>query len=224
MARTNYTTVTALGADLGVNSAVDDALLARFITAASTFMDQYCHRRFYSRTETRVFDVPFPIYAPSFINYPSQGSSFYPRAQVPLFIDDDLLTVTTLTNGDSTVIASTDYKLYPLNDLQKQFIQLLPTSSVVWQTTALGNPLGAISVAGTWGYVNRNATDDLTLEVVAITEQACKEIAKRFYERRGFAGDFDRPAVTPYGVVLKPADLPRSVYEMLAPYVRSIYR
>ena len=66
--------------------AVDDSVIDDILEAASRYIDSQCHRAFYPRTETRSYDVP-------------NGRK--------LIVDDDLLAITTLTNGDDNTIAST---------------------------------------------------------------------------------------------------------------------
>jgi len=64
---------------------------------------------------------------------------------------EDLLIISTLTNGDSTVIASSDYVLDEPNAYPKRKIRLKLSGGIIWTYT--DDPEHAISVAGTWGYV-----------------------------------------------------------------------
>lgn len=99
----------------------------------SRWIDDQTHRTFYPRIETRLFD--------------------YPDDEI-LFLDDDLLSLTTLTNGDSTVITSVQYVLYPKNAYPKQWVKILPSTSLTWQPTDDGDAESAISVLGWWGFHN----------------------------------------------------------------------
>lgn len=130
MQRSDYTTVTDVRATyLGSAQTTDDTLILAIIREVSREIDRIARRRFYPRLETRLYDTP---------------------VDGVLMLDDDLLELTTLTNGDSTVMASTIYRLYPLNESAKNKIVLIPGSAFVG-SNAYGD-LGAISVAGVWGY------------------------------------------------------------------------
>ena len=68
------------------------------------------------------------------------------------------------------MITSTDYKLYPLNSTPKNKMTLLHTH-YVWQPDTNGNPNGAISLNGIWGYHEDygDAWDTVTTLSTAIT-------------------------------------------------------
>jgi hypothetical protein len=126
-----------LGIPVGVTT--DDVLLAKLILGVKGLIDDATCRTFEAVSATRKFDAPM------------DG-----RREIKM--DIDLLTVTTLTNGDGTVIASTEYILLPNNYTPKHTIKLRDFSSVMW-LPSYAAPMGweqAISVAGTWGYT---ATD-----------------------------------------------------------------
>lgn len=137
MQLSEYTTVTDVRSSyLGSTQTQDDGLILSIIREASREIDRITRRKFYPRIETRTYDAP---------------------AGVELILDDDLLELTTLTNGDGTAITNANYKLYPLNDTPKYKIVLAPGSA--FNTSSTFGDLGAISVAGTWGYHRDYATD-----------------------------------------------------------------
>ena len=133
----------------------DDRTIEQTVEAASRVIDGLCNgRTFYARTETRLFDVPF-------------GRE--------LKVDDDLLTITTLTNGDSTVLTTTDYYLWPRNVSPKRKIVLKESSNYVWTFDSSGNTEGAISVVGTWGYASSAPAD---------IAEACRILCYRYFKRK----------------------------------------
>lgn len=135
-------------------------------------------------------------------------------AERELFIDDDdLLTVTTLTNGDGTVLTTADYILLPNNATPKFGIKLRESSSYSWEPTSAGNYEQAISVAGTWGYA-ATAPDDIY--------NACLQLAAAMYERRMGENVTGVTTITAAGVVIAPQDIPASVREILRPYRRVV--
>ena len=150
-----YCTRQEIASKLGIEDTEDDAIIDAVINAVSRNIDAYCSgRTFYARTETRLFDVP------------------YGRE---LVLDDDLLTVTTLTNGDSTVLTTTDYYLWPRNVSPKHKIILKESSSYVWTFDSSGNTEGAISVVGTWGWASSAPAD---------VAEACRIQTMRIFKRK----------------------------------------
>lgn len=139
----NYTTLDALKhqyLDITVDSGgnaitVDDALLSALIRDTSRTIERSAQRTFAPRVETKYYDLPRP-----------------PTEQALLF-DDDLLSLTSLTNGDGTALTViTDFVLYPYNQRVKTKALLIPVSAVRWQPSATQDVYGAVSVAGVWGY------------------------------------------------------------------------
>ena len=130
--------VTAPGQTMAV-SAADDSVLEQLIEQVSRYFDGETSRTFYPRVETRSLSVP---------DDEDQNDT-----QI-LYVDDDLLEITTLTNGDSSVIAAASYHLLPKNQSPRYGIQLRNTASISWQTTSAGDPDFAITCLGYWGYHN----------------------------------------------------------------------
>jgi len=81
----------------------------------------------------------------------------YMKSARKLLLDEDLLAVTTLTNGDDSVVSSDDYVLIGANRYPKFGIRLKVNSGVTWLYD--DDPEECISVAGTWGYVPHYATN-----------------------------------------------------------------
>lgn len=118
-------------------TATHNALLAKFIRQASQEVtDRILKRfplpfqatfRFHARQDVKVYDTLLTEHAA------------------------DLLVATTVTNGNGTVITSTDYVLEPANRQPKQAIRLLDSAADQW--TYDDDPEEAISVLGFWGYV-----------------------------------------------------------------------
>jgi len=112
-------------------SAADDTFQTGCLAAAQQFIEDETFRHFEAVTETRYYRV---------------NAVSYQDPQV-LILDDDLLTITTLTNANGDVVNSSQYWLLPDNWFPKYAIQLKFSS--VWQF-----PIdGRVSVAGTWGYM-----------------------------------------------------------------------
>ena len=166
----------------------NDSVIEDLIESASRFIDAQTGRTFYARTETKYYDVP------------------YGRE---LRLDDDLLTVTTLTNGDGTVITAADYNLIPKNSAPYYAIKLLDTSLLRWQSSSTGGAELIISIVGTWGWV-ATRPDDINL--------ACMQIAKNYYNKREGQGTEGIAKVTAMGVVVTPAGAPMSAMQIINRY------
>jgi hypothetical protein len=112
----------------------DDASIESILRGVSRYIDGQTRRQFYPTVETRYYDIP--------------------RGRM-LELDADLLEVITLTNGDGTTIAGTEYLLESRNSTPYWGIKLKGSSSVVWQADASGNSERVIAVNGIWGYHDR---------------------------------------------------------------------
>ena len=114
---------------LGSDITRDDALILKMIHQASIDIDQISKRKFYPRLETRLFDTPLKSY--------------------DLVLDQELLDLIEVSNGDGVALTISDLKLYPYNAHTHRVIRLLPNVST-WKNSPAGFPDGAISVKGIW--------------------------------------------------------------------------
>lgn len=195
---TDYLTAIELKSYARIESpdGIDDVVISNLISAASRYIDRFTGRRFYASTETHYLDLPV--------------SGIDRRI---LFLDDDLLSVTTLTNGDTTVITSTYYDLLPLNSSPKFAIRLKNSSTYNWEPKNGSDRIGAISIAGSWGY-SSTTPDDI--------KQACYEMALTAYRRRSTIGSGQMAgAILPSGVTVMPEDVSKTVMQILRGYVRA---
>ena len=119
---------------------IDDGVIEDIIEGVSRYFDEYTGRTFYPRYETRRFTVP----------YGQNDNSI-------LFVDDDLLAVVSITNGDATSLASTEYYLKPYNFSPAYALQMISTSNYRWEPTSAGAYENAIQITAWWGFHNRYA-------------------------------------------------------------------
>jgi hypothetical protein len=183
----DYTTWAAVKTYLDITGTGDDALGALLVNRVTDAIDRYCRRRFRAVTATRTFDVP-------------EGDT--------LFLDDDLLSITTLTNGDGNVVTSASYVLLPKNNLPKYAIRLKENASTVWEGSTTTD-YQAISIAGSWGYSMTPADD--------IVQAAVRWTAWLYRQRDGAFGQTARPDI---GVIETPLALPVDIERLLKPYKR----
>ena len=114
----------------------DDGVIGQIIEQTSRMVDNATGRQFYPSVETRLYDIP--------------KVDFTDRDTIQL--DADLLSMTTLTNGDGSVIASTDYILRSINNPPYWSVKLRDVSTVNWEQSTLGSNEQVIGVTGVWGW------------------------------------------------------------------------
>lgn len=168
----------------------DDVILGYLIARAQSVIEAYTGRNFEAITATRYFTTDN-----------IKGRYLYLWGY-------DLLTVTTLTNGDDTEIASANYRLEPRNETPKWGIRL--NEDTTWE---MADSDSEISVAGTWGYT-ATPPDDI--------KHACIRLAAFLYRQKDTSADIDRPLVTGDGVTIMPGSIPQDVRMMLDRYKRRI--
>jgi hypothetical protein len=126
----NFATARSQGASISTDT-TDDATITALIDGVSRYVDRQTQRKFYPVISTNLYDIP-------------RGRS--------IVLNADLLEVTTLSNGDSSVIASTDYVLDMANLTPYYRLVLRGNSAVYWYPSATGNYQQAISLLGWYGY------------------------------------------------------------------------
>jgi hypothetical protein len=115
-------------------ASADAALLWKQLTPASRLVEEFCGgRRFDWRIETRRYDAVGLHVGVDHID-----------------LDEDLLELTALVNGDGSAVDLACCTLAPYNAYPKRSIYL---NGVTWARPA--NPRAAIQVAGAWGFHRR---------------------------------------------------------------------
>lgn len=128
-----------------------------------------------------------------------------------LWLDDDLCQITSITNGDGTTVASSEYVTQPRNETPYYAIRLKLDSSIVW--TYDDSPEGAISIVGRWGYSTAAPAD---------IAQAALRLAVWFYRQRSSSSnEIERPLLTSDGVTILPSAIPADVMAILRAYRRT---
>lgn len=138
MATGDYTDKAAVKQHVGIPTATTtyDDLLDVLVTAVSRAIDGYCRgRQFYATTETRYFDYVEPY---------------------RLWLDKDLISITTLTSGGVTLTDGTDFVKWPYSGPPYRRLDVLTNGGALFQFS--GTPQRAISLAGSWGYAATTPT------------------------------------------------------------------
>jgi len=110
------------------------------IFRAQSYVEGMSHRILEPLTETRYYDADLE-------SGRLQGHGV--ASATELILDEDLLEVTALVNGDGTALPAAAYVLQPANEYPKYKIRL--RRGYHWTYTL--DPIQAIQVTGTWGFV-----------------------------------------------------------------------
>lgn len=133
-----YSTLARVKRHMGTsnNSAAFNARLAELIQAASELLEEEANRRFDRYYETQSY-TPRQV-----VN----GGDLSGRI---LMLNGDLVSVTTLTNGNSEPVADGDYDLLPLNS-RYGYSEIDLAEGLSW--TYSGRATRKVGVTGLWGY------------------------------------------------------------------------
>ena len=181
---------------LDIDLTSDNPLLQEAIEDAQSYIESQTNRVFEATTDTKYF-----------------GRSALDRWNSRLLnlLNEDLLSVTTLTNGDSssTAIAAANYWLWPRNEGPPYFGILLKTDISdywEWDTDYW------VTVTGTWGY-STTVPDDI--------RRACAVLAAYFYRQKD-AAMFETTAIVESGAIAIPQGIPATVDRVIRRYKRMI--
>lgn len=192
-----YITAADLRDYIGANSHADDTQLGYAADRAQHMLEAYCNRVFEAAADTTRY------YNALDLRYGGNVDAF----DQTLLLDEDLCQLTTVTNGNGTVIPTASLVLLPTNYTPKYAIKIKNNTQYVWTYT--GTPDTAISVLGRWAYSITAPAD-----IVA----ACLRLGAYIYRQREGTPDTDRSIISPDGVLLAAARIPTDVAVTLDPY------
>jgi len=185
-----YVLKAAVKTYLGISGAGDDDLIDDLIDRAQTAIESHTGWVFEAATDTRYFG--------------SGAVEGY-----VLWVGGDLVSITTLTNGDddATEIVTADYRLLPRNEGPPYYgIKMLTDTTTTWDFDIDGE----VSVLGTWGY-STSPPDDIV--------HACIRLVGYYYRQKD-AQVFDITAVPDAGIITIPKGIPADVKLILDKYPR----
>ena len=183
-----YPTLAQTKVYMAVVGITHDATITQLLAASVAAVEKHTNRVFVEATLTETFRVRFP---------------FITNNGLILHLFKDLVSVTTLTNGEGTVIAATDYDLYP--KIPYYQIQLRRGKGIYFQSDGEDTP---ITVLGKWGY-SVDVPDDVFAEIMRITDLS-------FRARAEGAGI----RVTRTGNIIDKGQWPPSTLSVLEAYIR----
>jgi hypothetical protein len=148
----NYLRLNELKADAGFVGTSQDAALLRLIERVSRSWDDLCERHFYSVVATKYFDgsiVPVTHY-------------YDHNALRKIDLAADLISVTSITDDGTALVANSDYWLLPDNRKTNEparAIELNPDSTT---RTVFTPGRRKVVVTGLWGYSHETQASGLT--------------------------------------------------------------
>lgn len=188
----SYCTLDNVKTYLGISENTDDVLLTSCIERAQAVIDAYTTRTFEATEDaTKYLDAAADV----------DGRMLLVGAA------GDLASITSITNGDGTLLASTDYVTQPRSVTPYYAIRLLSSSGHSWTYTT--DPEDAIAVTGKWAY-SVTAPPDV--------EQACLRLAVVFYRQKDTTAEIERPLLAGDGTIVMPQNMPADVKALLRPY------
>ena len=192
-----YTTLADVKEYLSIPSATtdDDDLITDLIARAQAAIDTHCRDTFEASADT---DVTFDAVADV------DGPELY-------FGRHTFASITSITNGDGTTVASTSYVTQPRNDTPYFAVRLLSSKGISW--TYEDDPEDAITVSGKRAY-STSAPADIV--------QACVRFVAWMYRQKDTSADVDRPLLTGDGNIIMPSAIPNDVKAKLEPYRRLV--
>jgi hypothetical protein len=186
-----YPTLTDYKAWAGITETGDDTMLTALLARATAIIEGPqplgTGRCFYAPTDTT-----------RAVDYPRE-----PRL-LPLWDAGELASITTITNGDGSVVPPADYVTRPRRGGPFYAIELKQGASVAW--TFDSSPEEAISITGRWAY---------SADVPADIFQAHLRLVDFLYRSKGGSGD--TAIKTSDGIIL-PSKLPDDIERILAGY------
>lgn len=192
----SYAILADLKTYLGVGTTADDALLSQCLTRAQGFLEAQTTRVFEASADaTRYLD------AVADVAEDEQG-----RGSL-LILPADLCAITSVTNGDGTTVASSQYVTEPRGSTPYWALRLKANATVGW--TYSDTPENAISIVGRWAYSTTPPAD---------VAQATVALAAYFYRQRGAEATGMEPVVSASGVVMVPPRLPDVVKTVITKY------
>ena len=189
-----YATIGAIKAYLDITGMGDDDLISDLNDDATTAIETHTDRIFrVDDNSTRNFDSCADV----------DG--------LTLFVDHDLASIDSITNGDGTTVTSAQYVTDPRNATPFYAIKLKSSYSLSWEDDDNGDSEDAIAISGKWGYSTTPPKD---------IRRACIRLASYYYRQKD-SQVFDVTATPELGQITIPQGMPSDVRVLLNRYQRA---
>ena len=145
-----------------------DELIAWMIPKVSRHIDRYCRRIFYAKVATERYDY---------------------QSEHRLWLRGDLNTLTAIQNGDGTAIDIATVFKYPLNGPPYQWIEMNVSSGITFRWAATTSQQ-CITVTGTWGFLEDDATPEPIVDACGAWIKYILQVAKLAGVKSKTIGDY----------------------------------
>lgn len=177
--------------ELEISGSSDDALINMLIAEAQQVIESETGRKFEASADsTMTLDAIADVH----------GSD--------LWLPYDLCAITSVTNGDSTTVSSSEYVTSPRNETPYYKLTIRSDADIAW--TYSDYPENAISIVGRWAYSKIPPFDIVRCMVRLVG----------YYLQQRKTGDYDVLVFPDAGVVKKPVGIPSDVERLLVRYRR----
>lgn len=194
-----YVEVDEIKLYLNISGDDEDVLIDMANTAAQKWFETKTKRVFEASTNTtRYFDA----------RRECDGGNVSDDYRT-LYLDHDLCSINTITNGDGTTVSSSECVTDPRNFSPWYAITLKLNSTIAW--TYDDTPENAIAISGKWAW-STTPPDDV--------KQAVKRLAGYLHKQRDNWQDLDRVVFSQTGAVMLPPGFPRDVADVALLYWR----
>ena len=201
-----YITTAQLKTYMGITASGDDSLLSLCIDRAQSAIESYTNRVFEAGSDTTRKYTPI-------IDRIGSGMGFNGDLIDDYTIDTqyDLISITSITNGDTTNIPTANVVTMPLNFTPAWAVRIKQGSGYFWSYT--GSPEASVSIVGRWGY---------SLTAPANIQQACLRLASQMYRQRDGSPDLSDSIISADGSAIVSGAMRSDVKALLNPYRRRI--
>lgn len=199
-----YTTTAVLKSYMGITASTDDTLLSLCIDRAQSTIESYTNRFFESSADTTRKYTPI-------IDRIGSGMGFNGDLMDDYTIDlnCDLISVTSITNGDGSSVPTSAVVTLPLNFTPAYAVRIKQASSYFWTYT--GSPEASVSITGRFGY---------SLTAPANIVQATLRLASQMYRQRDGSPDLGNSIISADGSTIVTSAMSRDIEALLKPYRR----
>lgn len=193
-----YCTIADVKAYTGVAATADDVLIGSLITRAQDIIDKETLRTFEAAADsTRYFDADLDT-TDYLLDWTHYGL--------------DLCQITSVTNGDGTVITANQYVTEPRHATPWYGIRLKASTGLWWMPDTNADSQNAIAIVGRWAY-SITPPDEI--------KHACIRLVTFLYRQKD-SGVFDVVMVPGSGEMVVPQGMPKDVAVVLQHYRRLV--
>lgn len=199
-----YVSTAQLKTYMGITGTGDDALLALCVDRAQHTIESYTNRVFESTADTTRKYTPI-------IDRLYSGFGFNGDLIDDYTLDTqyDLISITSITNGDGSSIPTASVVTLPINFTPSYAIRIKQASGYFWTYT--GSPEASVSIVGRFGY---------SLTAPANIQQATLRLASQMYRQRDGSPDLSDTIISADGSTIVNAAMRSDVRALLNPYRR----